>query len=81
MSGIPVVISENGFGLPVRQVDSGAPVMTVADNGFGMPIVLSDRGAPYVVQGGGGAVADLTTKSGTDLTDKSGSNVLTSKAA
>jgi hypothetical protein len=22
MSGIPVVISENGFGLPVRQVDS-----------------------------------------------------------
>jgi hypothetical protein len=54
MSGIPVVISENGFGLPVRQVDSGAPVMTVADNGFGMPIVLSDRGAPYVVQGGGG---------------------------
>jgi lysophospholipase L1-like esterase len=53
MSGIPVVISENGFGLPVRQVDSGAPVMTVADNGFGMPIVLSDLGAPYVVQGGG----------------------------
>jgi hypothetical protein len=36
------------------------------------------------MQGGGGAppaAVNLTSKSGTDLTDKSGSNVLTSKAA
>lgn len=50
MSGIPVVISSHG-GIPVRQVTSGAPVMTVATNGFGIPIVLSTRGLPFVVEG------------------------------
>jgi len=48
--GIPVVISSHG-GIPVRQVTSGAPVMTVATNGFGIPIVLSNRGLPFIVQG------------------------------
>lgn len=50
-SGIPVVVSSNGRGIPVRAVASGAPVMTVATNGLGTPIVLTDRGAPFVVQG------------------------------
>lgn len=47
---IPVVISTNGFVLPVRQVDGGAPVMQVA--AIGIPIVLSDLGVPMVVLGG-----------------------------
>ena len=51
MSGAPVVIATNGYGMAVRPVDSGAPVLTVAENGFGMPIVISDLGAPFVVEG------------------------------
>ena len=51
MSGAPAVIATNGYGMAVRPVDSGAPVLTVADNGFGMPIVISDLGAPFVVEG------------------------------
>ncbi len=50
MSGIPVVVTDK-FGIPVRQVESGAPVMTVAANGLGIPIVLADRGAPFIVEG------------------------------
>lgn len=48
---IPVVIAQSGLGMPVRQIESGAPVMQVASNGLGMPIVLSDLGAPFVVLG------------------------------
>ncbi len=51
--GIPVVISTNGCGLPVKAVSGNAPVMTVATNGYGMPIVLSDLGVPFIIQGGG----------------------------
>ena len=51
MTGIPVVIAENGFGTPVRPVEANAPVMTIADNGFGAPIVISDLGAPFIVEG------------------------------
>ena len=51
MSGAPVVIATNGYGMTVRPVDSGAPVITVAENGFGTPIVISDLGAPFVVEG------------------------------
>lgn len=51
MSGVPVVIAANGFGVPVRVVESGAPLLTVAANGLGAPIVISDRGAPFVVEG------------------------------
>lgn len=51
MSGFPVVIAENGIGLPVNPVSSNAPVMTIAENGFGAPIVFDDNGAPFVVQG------------------------------
>lgn len=52
MPGIPVVIAANGKGIPVKQVTSGAPVMTVATNGLGIPIVLTDLGSPFVVEGG-----------------------------
>lgn len=48
MSGIPVVISDNG--IPVRPVERGAPVMTVAAQG-GLPIRISDLGVPFIVQG------------------------------
>lgn len=51
MPGIPVVIATNGRGIPVRQVTSKAPVMTVATNGKGIPIVLSAKGVPFVIQG------------------------------
>lgn len=49
--GIPVVIAENGLGVPVRPVESGAPVMTVASNGLGVPIVISDLGVLFIVEG------------------------------
>jgi len=51
MPGFPVVISDNGVGIPVRPVESNAPPMSVSDSGFGSPIVISDRGAPFVVEG------------------------------
>lgn len=51
MSGIPVVIAENGLGTPVNPVESGAPVMTIAENGLGAPIVISDTGTPFIVEG------------------------------
>lgn len=48
---IPVVIAENGFGIPVRPVEANAPPMQVADNGLGTPIVISDLGTPFIVNG------------------------------
>lgn len=51
MAGIPVVISTNGFGIPVKAVLKNAPTMTVATNGRGIPIILSDNGQPFVVEG------------------------------
>ena len=50
MSGIPVVIAENGYGTPVNPVEANAPVMTIAENGYGLPIVLTPLGAPFIVQ-------------------------------
>lgn len=55
---IPVVISQNGYGIPVRAVDKDAPEMVVSSNGIGTPIVLSDLGAPFVVRGGTPSLAD-----------------------
>lgn len=49
--GIPVVIAENGQGIPVKPVEDNAPVMTVAENGLGAPIVISELGAPFIVEG------------------------------
>lgn len=51
MSGPPVVIAENGLGIPVKPVEANAPVLTIADNGFGAPIVIIDLGAPFIVEG------------------------------
>lgn len=49
--GIPVVISTNGYGVPIREVEKNAPVLEISENGYGMPIVLSDLGAPAVING------------------------------
>ena len=49
--GIPVVISTNVLGIPVRPVEANAPVMTIANNGYGAPIVISNLGAPFIVDG------------------------------
>ena len=49
--GIPVVIAENGIGIPGRPVEANAPVMTIANNGYGAPIVISNLGAPFIVDG------------------------------
>jgi len=47
---MPVVISLNGFGIPVTDVASGAPVAIVSANGYGVPIVLvASGGIPMVV--------------------------------
>ena len=51
MSGVPVVISTNGFGVPVCPVDEGAPVIEVVSSGFGVPIIISDKGYPFIVLG------------------------------
>lgn len=48
MPGPPVTIIDAG-GIPVRQVESGAPVLTAVASG-GTGITLSDRGFPFVVE-------------------------------
>lgn len=60
MPGIPVVITDK-YGIPVRQVTSGAPLMTVATNGRGIPIVLSNRGMAFVVEGANPVVPAVFT--------------------
>lgn len=48
---MPVVISLNGFGIPVIDVASGAPLAIISANGYGVPIVLvASGGIPMVVQ-------------------------------
>ena len=44
--GIPVVIAENGFGLPVVDATAGGlgMPMTVAENGYGTPVVIAENG-------------------------------------
>ncbi len=47
---MPVVISLNGFGIPVTDVASGAPLAVIAANGMGIPIVLvASGGTPMCV--------------------------------
>lgn len=52
VNGFPVVIAENGFGIPVIPVEGNAPHATVAPNGLGMPIVIVEaNGIPLVIDG------------------------------
>lgn len=51
MSGIPVVLVQNGFGVPINPVESNAPSMQVATNGHGIPIAIRENGAPFIVHG------------------------------
>ncbi len=47
---MPVVISLNGFGIPVTDVASGAPLAIISANGYGVPIVLvASGGIPMIV--------------------------------
>jgi len=47
---MPVIISLNGFGIPVTDVASGAPLAVISANGYGIPIVLvASGGIPMVV--------------------------------
>lgn len=47
---MPVIISLNGFGIPVTDVASGAPLAIISTNGYGVPIVLvASGGIPMVV--------------------------------
>ena len=47
---MPVVIAANGFGIPVTDVASGAPLAIISANGFGIPIVLvASGGTPMIV--------------------------------
>ena len=43
MTGIPVVIAENGLGITVRPVDANAPSMTISANGIGAMCRLIKR--------------------------------------
>lgn len=50
MSGIPVVVSANGY--PVIPVLANAPVMSLDTNGNGIPITPVDTGGtPFIVEG------------------------------
>lgn len=52
MSGFPVVIAENGFGIPVIRVEENGAPATVAANGLGTPIVLVEaNGIPLIISG------------------------------
>ena len=45
-----VVIAANGFGIPVTDVASGAPLAIISANGYGVPIVLvASGGTPMCV--------------------------------
>ena len=47
---MPVVIAANGYGLPVTDVASGAPLAIISANGYGIPIVLvASGGIPMIV--------------------------------
>ena len=47
---MPVVIAANGFGIPVIDVASGAPLAIISANGYGIPIVLvASGGIPMIV--------------------------------
>lgn len=47
---MPVVIAANGFGIPVTDVASGAPLAVISANGMGIPIVLvASGGIPMCV--------------------------------
>lgn len=49
---LPVVIAENGFGMPVIPVEANAPPAVVAANGLGIPIVIVEKnGTPLVIEG------------------------------
>lgn len=47
--GIPVVVSTNGYGTPIKVVSANAPSMTIVENGYGAPILFSEYGSPFVV--------------------------------
>lgn len=49
--GWAVVISDNGFGIPVTESELGIPV-DVSDNGFGQPVVLVESGGLSVIGAG-----------------------------
>lgn len=50
---IPVVISDNGLGLPVRKVTKNAPAAIISGNGLGVPVVLVESGGvPLNITGG-----------------------------
>lgn len=52
VSGFPVVIADNGLGIPVIPVEDNAPHATVATNGLGTPIVIVEaNGIPLVIDG------------------------------
>lgn len=59
ISGVPVVIVPSG-GVPVTQVASGAPMLTVSDAGRGVPITLAANAAPFVIEGGPSAPSIVT---------------------
>ena len=52
MTGFPVVIAENGLGIPVIPVEENAPSAVIAENGLGAPIVLVEKnGTPMIITG------------------------------
>lgn len=52
-NGVPVVIAENGLGLPVHPVEADAPLLKIAENGLGAPIVIVDdpKSPPFIIDG------------------------------
>lgn len=58
MTGLPVVKSTNGYGLPVTVVSQGGMPVEIASNGFGSPIIeVLQGGLPITYVGAGGGPA------------------------
>lgn len=59
--GLPVVIAENGLGLPVMHADD-APRALIAGNGLGVPIVMvHENGVPMNIDAGPGPGGSVPT--------------------
>ena len=67
MKGIPIVVTNNVLGFPVKPVDRGAPLMSVVTNGLGAPVTISANGAPFVIDGLEPDTIDLVTNGGNSL--------------
>lgn len=76
MSGLAVTLVDSG-GLPVRGVESGAPLMTVVDSG-GIAVTVGEYGPAFVIEGGVVPTTLDPAQKGPSITLSNGDLTLTS---